>query len=311
MVIKITKGISRKEAYVILEVTMIEGALVLEGGSLRCLFTAGVLDVLMEHGIELSYVNGVSAGSMCGLNYVSKQIGRTKDINLNYVNDKRYLGVHNLFRHGGIFNFDFLFGDITDHLHPFHKEEFLNSKQRFTAIATNCESGEAEFFEKNSNTDGKCEEIFLAARASSSMPMLSKMVKIHENYYLDGGIALPIAYQKALEEGYQKVVVVLTREEGYQKSPEKRSLFHAYEKLYSKYPKLLEKLHQIPQHYNKMQKEMEQLERKGRIFIIRPRHPITIKRVEKDIDKLEELYQRGRNRMEEDLDNLKDYLNLK
>ncbi|WP_029503358.1 patatin-like phospholipase family protein [Lachnoclostridium phytofermentans] len=289
---------------------MIEGALVLEGGSLRCLFTAGVLDVLMEHGIELSYVNGVSAGSMCGLNYVSKQIGRTKDINLNYVNDKRYLGVHNLFRHGGIFNFDFLFSDITDHLHPFDKEEFLNSKQRFTAIATNCQSGEAEFFEKDSCANGSCDEIFLATRASSSMPMLSKMVKIQEEYYLDGGIALPIAYQKALEEGYQKVIVVLTREAGYQKSPEKRSLFHAYEKLYSKYPKLLEKLHQIPQHYNEMQKEIEQLEKEGRIYVIRPQHPITIKRLEKDIDKLEELYKRGRNRMEEDLDRLKDYLDM-
>ncbi len=289
---------------------MIEGALVLEGGSLRCLFTAGVLDVLMEHGIELSYVNGVSAGSMCGLNYVSKQIGRTKDINLNFVNDKRYLGVHNLFRHGGIFNFDFLFGDITDRLHPFHKEEFLNSKQRFTAIATNCGTGKAEFFEKDDCTNGKCDAIFLAARASSSMPMLSKMVKIQQNYYLDGGIALPVAYQKALEEGYQKVVVVLTREQGYQKSPEKRSLFHAYERLYAKYPKLLEKLHHIPQHYNEMQKEMEQLEKDGRIYVIRPKYPVMISRIEKDLDKLEELYKRGRKRMEEELDSLRKYLEI-
>lgn len=289
---------------------MIEGALVLEGGALRGLFTAGVLDVLMEQGIELSYVNGVSAGSMCGLNYVSKQIGRTRDINLNYVNDKRYVGVHNLFRHGGIFNFDFLFEEITNDLVPFDKQAFLKSKQRYTVVATNCVTGEAEFFEKEDDVSGNCEEIFQAARASSSMPMLSKMVKIQEDYYLDGGIALPIAYQKAIEEGHQKIVVVLTREQGYQKHPEKKALFRAYEKMYAKYPALRQKLHHIPDHYNEMQKEIESLEEEGKIYVIRPKTPITIKRVEKDIEKLRELYERGRNQMEEELAKLKAYLEI-
>lgn len=289
---------------------MIEGALVLEGGALRGLFTAGVLDVLMEQGIELSYVNGVSAGSMCGLNYVSKQIGRTRDINLTYVNDKRYVGVHNLFRHGGIFNFDFLFEEITNDLMPFDKQAFLKSKQRYVVVATNCVTGEAEYFENEDDVSGNCEEIFQAARASSSMPMLSKMVKIKEDYYLDGGIALPIAYQKAIEEGYPKIVVVLTREQGYQKHPEKKALFRAYEKLYAKYPALRQKLHQIPEHYNEMQKEIDSLEAEGKIYVIRPKTPITIKRVEKDIDKLKELYERGRNQMEEEVEKLKAYLEI-
>ena len=191
---------------------MIDAALVLEGGALRGMFTAGVLDVLMEDQIEFAYVNGVSAGSLNGINYISKQNGRSRDINLNYVNDPRYLGVRNMVSNGGIFNFRFLFGELSDELVPFNARTFFASKQRFEVVATDCRTGMAEYFEK-----GKEPEIMWASAASSSMPVISSMISLNGKRYLDGGISVPIAYRRAMEEGYKKIVLVLTRQAGYEK----------------------------------------------------------------------------------------------
>ena len=160
---------------------MTEGALVLEGGSLRCMFTAGVLDVLMENEIELSYVNGVSAGSMCGINYVAKQKGRMFEINKKYLRDKRYISLHNLVKNRQIFNFEFLFGELSSTLIPFDYETFSRSKQRFEAVATRCRTGRPEYFEK-----GVCQDIMTAVQASCSMPVLSRMIAVDGKKYLDG-----------------------------------------------------------------------------------------------------------------------------
>lgn len=286
---------------------MIEGALALEGGSLRCLFTAGVLDVLMEHKIELSYVIGVSAGSLSGLNYVSKQIGRTAKVNLDYVNDPRYLGFRNMIKKPhSIFNFDFLFGDITQYLIPFDFSTFQQSSQKFIAVITNCETGEAEYIGKDDIDD-----IMKVARASCSMPMLSQKVEINGQYYLDGGIAMPIPYQKAIEDGNKKIVVVLTREAGYQKHEDGKAMGRAYQKVYRSFPNLVKRLENIPSHYNQMQEEMDRLEQEGKIFIIRPKDPVLVSRMERDVTKLEQLYQIGRNIATSRLNDLKEYLEIK
>lgn len=285
---------------------MVDSALVLEGGSLRCLFTAGVLDYLMEKEVEFAYVNGVSSGSLSGLNYVSKQKGRTAQVNLDYVGDRRYLGLNNLVHNGGIFNFDFLFQEIGDNLNPFDYKAFENSGQRFVAVATNCRTGKEEYFEK-----GSCEDMMMAARASCSMPLLSQMIPMNGELYLDGGVAMPIAYKEAMRQGYEKIVVILTREQGYRKKPNKKVLNRAFHKWYAEYPKLLEKLYVMPEHYNKMQEEMEELERQGKLFIIRPEGPVGISRVEKDTQKLRELYEEGRSVMEKKLDSLEEYLGIK
>ena len=147
------------------ELKMQNGALILEGGSLRSLFTSGVLDVFMEHNLYFSDVTGVSAGSLTGVNYVSRQPGRSAKLNIDYVNDKRYLGVNNLILHHEIFNFDFLFNDLSHSILPMDFDTFYKSPQRFTAVATNLRTGEAEYFEKSS-----CSDILTAIRASSSMP---------------------------------------------------------------------------------------------------------------------------------------------
>lgn len=152
---------------------MTKGALVLEGGSLRGVFTAGVLDVFMEQGIEMSYVNGVSAGSMCGMSYVSKQIGRTIKVDLDYVNDKRFLSFRNMVKNRSIFNFDFLFGELCDTLVPFDYDTFWKSRQTFEVVATRCKTGKPEYFEKSS-----CDDFVSAVKASSSIPILSGMIPV-------------------------------------------------------------------------------------------------------------------------------------
>lgn len=284
---------------------MIEGALVLEGGSLRSMFTSGVLDVMLEQEMELSYINGVSAGSMCGMNYISKQVGRTLKVNTEYLHDKRYMSFRNMLKNRLIFNFDFLFGELSTELVPFDFEVFEQSPQRFEVVATRCKTGQPVFFEK-----GVCTEMYEAVQASCSMPVLSKMIAVEGKKYLDGGISLPIAYRRALDLGYEKVVVVLTRQHGYRKKPVDRLTKRGYDRYFAPLPELRASLEEVPERYNRMQEEIDQLEAEGKIFVIRPEFPVLVSRVEQDAEKLKALYAEGRRIGEEKLPALKEYLNI-
>ncbi len=284
---------------------MTEGALVLEGGSLRGVFTAGVLDVFMEEGIELSYVNGVSAGSMCGMSYISKQIGRTIKVDLDYVNDRRFLSFRNMVKNRSIFNFDFLFGELSEKLVPFDYDTFNRSKQRFEVVATRCKTGRPEYFEKS-----ECSDFISAVKASSSLPVLSRMIDVNGKKYLDGGCSMPIAYQRAIDEGYEKVIVILTRNRGYRKQPVDKWTKRAYERYFAPLPKLLEALNEAPERYNRMQEEIEELEKAGRIYVIRPDKPVTVSRTEQDKKKLEALYEDGRRLAAEQLADIRKYLGI-
>jgi predicted patatin/cPLA2 family phospholipase len=284
---------------------MTEGALVLEGGSLRGVFTAGVLDVFMEQGIEMSYVNGVSAGSMSGMSYVSKQIGRTIKVDLDYVNDKRFLSFRNLVEKRSIFNFDFLFGELSNTLVPFDYDTFYKSEQIFEVIATRCKTGKPEYFEKS-----KCDNFIDAVKASSSIPILSRMISVGGKKYLDGGCSMPVAYQRAIDLGYEKIVLVLTREPGYRKPPLDKWTKKGYERYFAPLPRFLKALEDVPERYNRMQEEIDRLEKEGRIYVIRPDHHVTVQRTEQDKRKLEALYQEGRRLALEHMDSLKAYLKL-
>nr|WP_024835654.1 patatin family protein [Clostridium sp. 12(A)] len=284
---------------------MTEGALVLEGGSLRGVFTAGVLDVLIEQEIELSYVNGVSAGSMSGMSYISKQSGRTIRVNLDYVRDKRFLSFRNMVRNRSIFNFDFLFGELSDTLVPFDYDTFNNSRQIFEVVATRCKTGKPEYFEKSTS-----EDFISAVKASSSIPVLSSMISVNGKKYLDGGCSMPVAYQRAIDLGYEKVVVILTREKGYRKPLLDKWTKKGYERYFGPLPKLLKALQDVPERYNRMQEEIDQLDAEGRIFVIRPDKHVTVQRTEQDKRKLESLYEDGRRLAEANLDNLKRYLGI-
>lgn len=282
---------------------MTEGALVLEGGSLRGVFTAGVLDVFMEKGLELSYVNGVSAGAMCAMSYISKQIGRTIQVDLNYVNDKRFLSFRNMVKDRSIFNFDFLFGELSEKLVPFDFDAFYNSPQRFEAVATRCRTGKPEYFEK-----GVCSDIIEGVKASSSLPILSRMIDVDGKKYLEGGCSMPVAYQRAMELGYEKVIVVLTREKGYRKKPVDKWTKRAYERYFGPIPRFIRTLEEVPDRYNRMQEEMEQLEKEGKIYIIRPQSKVTVSRTEQDKRKLTELYEEGRRLAEAQMEDILGYL---
>ncbi|MDW2798341.1 patatin family protein [Clostridium boliviensis] len=282
---------------------MTEGALVLEGGSLRGVFTAGVLDVFMEQDIEMSYVNGVSAGSMSGMSYVSKQIGRTIKVDLDYIKDKRFLSFRNMVRKRSIFNFDFLFGELSSTLVPFDYETFYQSKQIFEVVATRCKTGKPVYFEKST-----CKDFIDAVKASSSIPILSRMITVGGRKYLDGGCSMPVAYQRAIDLGYDKIVLVLTREPGYRKPPLDQWTKRGYERYFAPLPRFLEALKEVPDRYNRMQEEIDRLEKEGRIYVIRPDHHVTVQRTEQDKRKLEALYQEGRRLALDHMDSLKAYL---
>ena len=284
---------------------MTEGALVLEGGSLRSMFTAGVLDVLTEEKIVLSYVNGVSAGTMAGMNYITGQRGRMLRINEEYLHDKRYMGMRSLLKNRLVFNFDFVFGELSEQLIPFDYQAFFASPQKFEAVATRCRTGKPEFFEKS-----QCREMIKAVQASASMPLLSRMVTVNHRKYLDGGISLPIAYQRAMDLGYEKVVLVLTRNRGYRKKPLSRMTVRAYKRYFAPLPRLLDSLYEVPELYNRMQEEIDRLEAEGRIFVIRPEQPVRVSRLEQNLGKLRALHREGIETAKKRLPALRAYLQI-
>lgn len=287
---------------------MLDAALVLEGGALRGVFSSGVTDVLLEKELKFAYVNGVSAGTMCGMNYVAGQAGRMFRINMEYLHDRRYMNLNprHILRKREIFSFDFVFGELSDRLVPFNYQAFDRSPQRFEVVATRCKTGQPEFFEK-----GKCSDICKAVIASSSMPVFSRMADVDGKKYLDGGISLPIAYRRAMDQGYDKVVLILTREEGYRKKPISSMQKKAYERYFAPLPDLLESIYEIPDRYNRMQEEISHLENQGKIFVLRPRNHVTVSRTERDPKKLAALYEEGRSVAEEQVEQLMDYLELR
>lgn len=282
---------------------MEKAALILEGGALRSLFTSGVLDVFMEHDIYFETVCGVSAGSLAAISYLSKQIGRTARLNIGYVRDKRYLSIHSLIHDKMLFNFDFLFGELSHTLVPLDYDTFYASKQNLVAITTDVQTGKAVAFEKNSGCD-----ILLACRASSSLPLLSKNVTIDGRDYVDGGVAESIPYRWAIEQGYEKLVLILTRDITYRKKPVGEGMQRLYRSKYKDNPDLVEALISAPEHYNQMVEEIIELEKQGRLFVIRPEERVKVSRTEKNTKKLKELYQIGRTIGEKQLDGMLEYL---
>ena len=284
---------------------MIKAALVLEGGALRGMYTSGVLDTFLKNNMEFECVAGVSAGALNAMSYISKQPGRSAKINLEYCDDPRYIGRKAFIKNKGIIGYDYLFGDISENKVPFDYKSFENTNQRFIIVTTNCEKAETEYLEKSN-----CNDLFKAAQASSSMPLASAMVEINNNHYLDGAVTTSIPVKWALEQGYEKVVVVLTRDKTYRKPMLSNKMKKLYKLAYHKYPKLIEKLNTMPERYNKLQEELIDLEKEGKIFIIRPEKEVTVSRLEKDKEKLENLYKEGIAETEKNLDALKEYLEI-
>lgn len=274
--------------------------LVLEGGAMRGMFTAGVLDVFLDENIHIDGAVTVSAGALFGINYPAKQRGRVLRYNLKYLNDKRYMGLHSLLTTGNIVNRDFAFYELPFTLDPFDQETFAQSQFDFWVTLTNVESGEAEYV--------KIRDAFTqmeALRATSAMPMVSKMVEIDGKKYLDGGIADSIPLQKCIELGYDKIIVILTRPLDYRKKPSSTALFKWF---YRKYPKLIERWQNRYAEYNQTVERVIKLQEQQKIFVIRPSQTLAISRLEKDPNKVKAMYDLGVNDAMQLMPSLKRFL---
>lgn len=278
-------------------------ALILEGGALRSFFTCGVLDVFMENNIYFPCVCGVSAGALTAVSYLSRQIGRTAKVNLDYVNDKRFMSLHSFIKNKMYFNFDFLFGEITHELVPLDYDTFYSSEQKFITFTTDCNTGKSVAHSNKTSDD-----ILHTCKASASMPLLSKMFTIGDSEHLDGGITSPIPYQWAIDNGFEKIVVVLTRDISYRKKPLSSAIKKLQNCKYKQYPKLVESLNSQPQLYNDTVEKIIELEQQNKIFVLRPNEPVKVKRTEKDTKKLSELYDIGKSITQSRLNEMLEYL---
>ena len=274
--------------------------LVLEGGGMRGMFTAGVLDALMEQNIQIDKIIGVSAGALFGINYASNQKGRALRYNLKYLKDKRYMGFYSLFTTGNIVNKDFAFYDLPFNLDPFDQDEFEKSHLDFYLTATNIASGKAEYF--------KIKDVFKEMeyfRATSAMPFVSKFVEISGQKYLDGGIADSIPFEKAQELGCDKIIVVLTQPIDYRKTRSSSFLFKLF---YRKYPYLVKTLENRYRIYNEQVEKIIRLEKQNKIFVIRPNVSLNIGRLERDEVKIKTVYELGEQILKAQIQDLHKYL---
>lgn len=274
--------------------------LVLEGGAMRGLYTAGILDVFLEQDIHVDGIVGVSAGVLFGVNYPSKQKGRALRYNLKYLNDKRYMGLHSLITTGNIVNKDFAFYDLPINIDRFDEQTFIDSGIDFYATLTNVDTGQAEYI-KLSHIFEQMEVL----RATSAMPFVSRMVEIDGKRYLDGGIADSIPLEKCRQLGYDKIIVILTRPLEYRKKAVNPLLFKLF---YAKYPNLVASLTQRYLNYNQRVEQVIEADKKGEIFVFRPSKTLPIKRIEKDPVKIQAMYDLGVADAHQALADLKHYL---
>lgn len=277
--------------------------LVLEGGALRGLFTAGVLDVMMDNGVKIDGIIGTSAGALFGVNYFSKQRGRVIRYNKRFCNDKRNISIKSYITTGNIVNKDFAFYNVPFELDIFDDEEYIKNNTGFLATVTNVETGKAEYLEVNSVY--KDMEVL---RASSAIPLLSNLVEIDGKKYLDGGVGDSIPVEEMLELGYDKVIVILTQPKGYKKE----ALGSKKEKIvklkYKKYPKFVQSMLDRYVRYNKCLESIDRLEKENKIFVIRPKEKLNISVMERDENKLQKIYDLGINEANEKIDSLKEYI---
>lgn len=276
--------------------------LILEGGAMRGLFTAGVMDVLMENGIEFDGAIGVSAGAAFGVNYKSKQIGRVLRYNTKFVRDKRYCGVRVLLKTGNIYSTEFCYGEVPLKHDIFDFETYEKNPMEFYVVATDVETGKAVYHKY----EGQSDHGFDWIRASASMPLVSQIVEIDGQRMLDGGIAdsIPVRYFESI--GYDRNIAVLTQCKGFQKK--KNEALPLVKLKYKKYPKLVETMANRHVVYNETLAYIEEKEKAGELFAIRPEHELPVSRVEKDPEKLKAAYEIGRQTAQNNLLKIKQFL---
>ncbi|MCF0257025.1 patatin-like phospholipase family protein [Bacteroides heparinolyticus] len=263
-----------------------QSGLVLEGGGMRGVFTCGVLDSFMDRGIRFPYAIGVSAGACNGLSYMSGQRGRAKYSNIDLLEKYKYIGLRHLLKKRNIMDFDLLFQEFPEHILPYDYEAYFRCPERFVMVTTNCTTGEANYFEEK-----QCKERLIdIVRASSSLPFVCPITYVDNIPMLDGGIVDSIPVMRARQDGFSNNVVVLTRNRGYRKEI-KGTKVPPF--IYKRYPQLREAINRRSVVYNEQLDLVEQMEEAGEITVIRPRNPIEVNRIERNIRKLTDLYEEG------------------
>ena len=262
--------------------------LVLEGGASRTVFSCGVMDTLLKNEIIADYVIGTSAGIAYGTSYASKQIGRNRDVAVNFMNDKRYMGMKHLInpKNRSFYNLDFVFHQIPTKEVLFDYETFGQVEGDVIASVTNLRTGKVEYLPVPAD-----DKAFTVLQASCALPIMFKPIEIGGEKYLDGGICDPIPYKRALEVGCDKIIVILTREKGYEKG--KDSATNLVKMAYRKYPEFLDAFMKRPQVYNDSIKDIEKLQEEGKAIVIRPEKIDGVGRTESNPDILQSLYDQG------------------
>ena len=278
--------------------------LVMEGGAMRGLFTAGVTDVLMKNGIRFDGAVGVSAGAAFGVNYKSGQIGRVLRYNTRFCGDKRYSGLGVLLKTGNVFSSEFCYGEVPLELDRFDFAAYKNNPMEFVVVCTDVTTGQAIYH----RWDGYEDHGFDWIRASASMPLVSNMVEIDNHLYPDGGIADSIPAKFFIERGYGRCVVILTQPRGFVKQPNKAlPLIRAGYRRYPALVKAVENRHII---YNETLQYIEAQERAGNLLVIRPKEALPVSRVEHDPARLRAAWGAGRRIAEARLEEIREFLKV-
>ena len=261
-------------------------ALVLEGGGMRGVFTSGVLDAFMKHDLTFPYIVAVSAGACNGMSYVSHQPRRARISNIDYLARYKYIGLRHLVTQGGIFDRELLYDKFPNQYLPFDFDTFFSSPMTFEMVTTNCLTGQPMYLSERHDRQRALDIV----RASSSLPYVSKIVDVDGIPMLDGGIVDSIPLQHAIDMGHPTNVLVLTRNRGYRNTGKDMKIPRF---IYRKYPRLRVALSRRLAAYNAQLEYVERMEDEGRVICIRPERPMEVDRIEKDIAKLERLYEEG------------------
>ena len=262
--------------------------MVLEGGAVRTIYSTGVCDALLTRSLMTDYVIGVSAGIAYGVSYVSRQPRRNLDIMVNYINDKRYMGLGNLLRRDNraYFGLEFVYSTIPNQLVPFDYDTFAAYPGEVEAVVTNLDTGAAEYFPLDRRDDK-----FKLLQATCALPFLFPVFHIQGRPCMDGGAADAIPYERAFAKGCDRVIVVLTRERDYVRRPEK--LQPLIDLAYRKYPKFCDTMRRRADAYNEVRQKLFRLEREGRALVFTPTSTEGFHRTERDVDKIKALWKDG------------------
>lgn len=280
----------------------VKTGIVLEGGGMRGMYTCGILDVLMENHIYVDGMVGVSAGIAFGCNYKSRQAGRALRYNVRFANDKRYSGIISLLKTGNYYNADFAYKLVPTHYDVFDSNVFEDSPMECYAVCFDVKSG-AGVYQRLTRVD---DDFFEWIRASASMPVVAQPVAVGGRLLLDGGLADSIPLEFMMNKGYNRNIVILTREEGYRKTAERGMWL--MKPLLRKWPKVIEALQKRPAHYNMQLQKVREEERAGNAFVFRPLKPLNVSRTTHDAAEMNRVYQQGREEALQRLDELKRFL---